>query len=252
VFLRLVVPIAVIVLLLLALRWFRRTPPERVAAILRRTALYGAIGLILVLVATGRLPWLLGVIGAAVPVVLRVAALVQAFPVLKRVARALGLGAVGGRPDGEDSSTSSIRTRFLSMSLDHQSGSLDGTVLEGRFRGRRLSELTQDQIVDLLLTCRTGDPDSAAILEAYLDRYHGDDWRAQGAGTGGAGESRSASVGMTTDEAWAILGLAPGASEDEVRAAHRRLMQKFHPDRGGSDFLAAKINEAKDFLLRKR
>jgi DnaJ-domain-containing protein 1 len=101
--------------------------------------------------------------------------------------------------------------------------------------------------MELLSMCRGTDPQSAAVLEAYLDRTRGAQWRQQDGGRGTAPPSNAAA--MTRDEALAILGLARGASPEQIRDAHRRLMQRFHPDRGGSDYLAAKINEAKSLLL---
>lgn len=71
-----------------------------------------------------------------------------------------------------------------------------------------------------------------------------------------AGQQRPGGAGIETpgpnsvEEAYALLGLNPGARREEIIAAHRRLMQKVHPDRGGSDFLAAQINRAKEILLK--
>jgi hypothetical protein len=136
------------------------------------------------------------------------------------------------------------------MSLDHRTGTLAGTVLEGPYRGRQLDKLSLTQLLDLLQLARATDSQSAALLETYLDRTFGDRWRQADADPGpkkNAG-SRTDSM-MTRDEALAILALPQDASDQDVRAAHRRLIQKLHPDRGGSDYLAAKINQAKDLLL---
>ena len=71
------------------------------------------------------------------------------------------------------------------------------------------------------------------------------------AGPGGQGQGGPArrSSAMTREEAYQVLGLKPGAGEADIRAAHHRLMRAAHPDAGGSDWLAARINQARDMLL---
>ena len=145
--------------------------------------------------------------------------------------------------------TSEISTRFLRMTLDHDSGEMHGEVLMGRFSGRRLDELELEQLVALWQDCRRDDAQSAAVLEAYLDRAHGEAWREMAGIGSGEGAAAAAGGAMTRDEAYNILGLEPGATAEAIREAHRRLMRQVHPDHGGSNYLAAKINEAKDLLL---
>jgi DnaJ-domain-containing protein 1 len=125
---------------------------------------------------------------------------------------------------------------------------LRGTVLQGKFEGRNLEELSFDDLVDLLHECRVNDPQSATVLETYLDRVHGGEWR----GAGGNAEGGRASAGnsaMSRDEAYELLGLQPGASDAEIRDAHRKLLMANHPDKGGSTYIAAQINQARDVLL---
>ncbi|MCX7370785.1 MAG: molecular chaperone DnaJ [Alphaproteobacteria bacterium] len=135
----------------------------------------------------------------------------------------------------------SVETAFLSMTLHHDSGRMTGSVKAGQFAGRDLATLTLSELLALLQECQLADVDSVALLEAWLDRAH-PDWRAEP-----AAEPRSGA--MTRAEALEILGLAEGADEDAIRAAHRRLMRSAHPDQGGSAWLAARINAARDFLL---
>jgi hypothetical protein len=135
----------------------------------------------------------------------------------------------------------SVETAFLSMTLHHDSGRMTGSVKAGQFAGRDLATLTLAELLALLQECQLADVDSVALLEAWLDRAH-PDWRAEPAAEPHSGA-------MTRAEALEILGLAEGADEDAIRAAHRRLMRSAHPDQGGSAWLAARINAARDFLL---
>ncbi len=247
---RLIILLAVLISLYLLIKWFLRTPPKNLARALKKAALYGGIALLVVLVVTGRLPWLFALVGAAIPLLQRLFTLLRLLPMIRRVMAMLGMQqgtAAGGNTGGQ---TSTIRTRYLDMSLDHDTGAMNGTVLEGRFEGRRLDDLDLEQLLELRAECRAGEEQSAAVLEAYLDRTHGDEWRARAECGNDYSPGPAATVGeMTREEAWAVLGVEPDSGEEEIRDAHRRLMQKLHPDRGGSDYLAAKINRAKDLLL---
>jgi hypothetical protein len=137
------------------------------------------------------------------------------------------------------------------MELDHDSGHMEGRCLKGRFAGRTLSSLDKDELLQLLEDLRGTDEQGVLLLEAYLDRV-APDWRDREGDGAERSETRArAGSRMTREEAYDALGLEPGASEEEIRAAHRKLMMKVHPDQGGSDYLAARINEAKDVLLGK-
>jgi hypothetical protein len=222
-------------------RWFVATEPRRVAVAARWIALAVAVVVGGYLIWAGRQALAVFLLPLLLPILLRSRALWNRAK------------AAAGPSPGQ---TSQVETRFLRMTLDHDSGVMTGVVREGRLRGRRLDELDQAEMQELWRECRAEDGQSAAVLEAYLDRTQGEDWRqAAGAGPGpGSGSEsksgpRSAATGMTRQEAYEILGLASGASKKEIRAAHRRLMQQMHPDHGGSNYLAAKINQAKDLLL---
>ena len=120
-------------------------------------------------------------------------------------------------------------------------------MLAGQFAGKTLDQLQLDALLQLLDDCQD-DEESVALLQAYLERVHGDDWQ-QHAGEQARQQTVNPSGKMSRDEALQILGLKEGASEDDIVEAHRRLMQKLHPDRGGTSYLAAVINRAKDVLL---
>jgi len=143
--------------------------------------------------------------------------------------------------------TTRVSTEWIEMELDHNTGEMRGRVLKGAFSGKSLDTLS-DADVNRLYQAVEQDPETVRLLEAYLDRRFGPDWRTQASQEESRARSRSSSA-MSRDEAYRVLGLKPDATEDEIRAAHRKLMLNLHPDRGGTDYLAAKINEAKDVLL---
>jgi hypothetical protein len=145
---------------------------------------------------------------------------------------------------GQASQRTETRTAFLEAWIDHTTGEVGGRVLQGRFGGRLLDSLAGADVLALHAEC-VADPETAKILEAYLDRRLGPEWRQAQRQSMPPGPTGS----MTRLEAFAVLGLAEGAGEEEVHAAHRRLIQRVHPDVGGSADLAARINRAKDILL---
>jgi hypothetical protein len=139
---------------------------------------------------------------------------------------------------------SQVDTGRLRVILDHDTGAMEGTVLAGRHAGRRLDELSREDLTELYDELLREDPDGARLLDAYLARTFQGEWRED--------TSRRPEAGgpMTREEAFEVLGLNPGATVAEIKEAHRRLMKKFHPDQGGSTYFASRINEAKDLLLK--
>lgn len=149
----------------------------------------------------------------------------------------------GGRPN--PNATSRVVTDHLEMELELTTGAMRGRVLKGVFKDRDIETMAPAEMALLWQDCRFADPQSAQLIEAYLDRAH-PSWREDMA----RAESEPGAGGrMTIEEAYEILGLEPGASEQQIRQAHRELMLKLHPDRGGSSYLAVKINEAKELLI---
>lgn len=148
--------------------------------------------------------------------------------------------------------TSKVKSVLLEMELDHDSGAMAGQVTAGSYAGQALDRLGMADLAALMRDCLTRDPDGARLLEAYLDR-RSPGWREDAQRDGDAGQRGAAGTGaMTQQEAYDILGLQPGAGEETVREAHRALMKRIHPDAGGTSGLAARVNQAKDVLLKQR
>lgn len=146
---------------------------------------------------------------------------------------------------------SRLRSAMVEMEIDHATGRIDGMVLAGNLAGQRLSRLDEANLRRLHEECSRLDPEGVPLLEAYLNRRLSG-WREDAQGDRDTRTRIHAQAGaMTKEEAYQILGLQPGASLDEIRQAHRTLMKKLHPDQGGTAYLAARVNEAREVLLSR-
>jgi hypothetical protein len=234
-----VLGIALLVGVLLIGRWYVNAPPSTLLKAFKWTALGLVIVTVLFFLVAGPKLWALWALPALLPWFMRARAVARTA---KNWSRMTGSNATGGAAPGQGSE---VETKFLKMYLDHQSGEMNGEVTQGSFTGQTLRSLSLDNLLALLVEARE-DEQSVQVLTAYLDRYHGDEWRERAGAQEPAGGGNGA---MTADQAYEILGLQPGASNEEIKEAHHRLMNVNHPDHGGSTFLAAQINQAKDFLL---
>ena len=230
-------------LLLVNALWAKAQP--RKGTVLLTSAAVALIAGLGFLAASGRLHWLAAAGAAIFPFLRRALGALRWLPFLRGLAPGMASG-FGAAPFGGDAApdASEVATGELRMTLDHDSGEMDGEVLAGAFQGRRLSTLVDDELRALREGLR--EQDSIRLLDSYLERRFG-----QPAGDAENGEDapRHADGPMTAAQAREVLGIEAEASEQDVVDAHRRLMQKLHPDRGGTSFLAAQLNEAKRVLL---
>ena len=238
---RIILIVAAIVLALFLFRWIKRQPANKRWQMTTVVVVVILLGLVL----TGRLHWLFAFIGAMIPILQRALGLIAYLPVVQRLYRTLG----GNQPAAGQSSQ--VETDYLQMKLDHDTGNLSGTVKAGTHSGRNLQDLSLEELLQLYEEYARIDEDSKLLLGNYLDRTHGTDWRTQFENEATTDEASGISGNLSDEEAYAILGLEPGADKTSIIEAHRRLIQKLHPDRGGSSYLATKINQAKDLLLEK-
>jgi hypothetical protein len=226
---------AVLIAIAIGLKLFVNASPAAVAATMRKMSAWVVFGLAGVLALRGQ-------VALAAPLLVVGTILLRKFG---------GLGAAfpgGPRSEGQKSR---VRTRILAMELDHDTGAMDGEVLSGEFAGRQLSSLDLDELTALYRECEAAGPQTSALLAAYLDRVH-PEWRElEGVAAADEPQVHTGGTEMTREEAFEILGLAYGATREEIRKAHRALMKQFHPDQGGSSYLASKINQAKDLLLEQ-
>jgi hypothetical protein len=232
-------PIFILLILIaavFAVRWYQnqsanKQPPDKF-----KLALYVAGAILLLALITGRLNPLIAVIAAAIPALQRLTHAKKWFDDIR----------TGNAP--QQGNTSKIATAMLEMQLDHDSGELSGTVLKGAHAGSQLANLDKPQLLVLMSECQSINDQSAAVLSAYLDRRFGSGWRS---GTESSYPTDPNSGSMSVKEAQEILGISGQASREEIITAHKKLIQKLHPDRGGSNYLATQVNQARDLLLAR-
>lgn len=206
------------------------------------------LGLIfLILAVTGRAPAMFAILGAAMTQVMRFAPLLMRYmPSLKK--------AYTNSTNPGAASRSQVVTKTLKMTLDHSNGTMDGEVLEGNLAGRQLQTLSLDELKALYLYCNQHDPEASRLLMSFIARERADSWDGDTGQHSGDGQSSGSQMGsgssaMDKNEAISVLGLEEPFSRKDVTAAHRSLMGKFHPDKGGNTYLATKLNNARDLLL---
>ncbi len=233
----LVLGIGLFVAALLFARWFSSADPAVLARALKWAAVILGALVVGFLVVTGRAGPAIALLGAAL----------MLYRGLRGLPFQSGLSA-GSRAQPAAGQTSQVETEYLRMQLDHDSGDTQGTVLKGAFAGRELNDLDLEALLTLYEEILRSDEQSARLLESFLERGPHDRWR-EALDTRRKAASSSVKGQMTRAEACEILGVGADASVTEIKAAHRRLMSVNHPDRGGSGYLAAKINLAKEVLL---
>lgn len=233
---------------ILLMRWYANADPAVLKRVGKWTAIFLLAFVALFLALTGRLAAAFGLVMGIFAFGWRLFNMLSMFQQVRGMFG--GLGGFGGGAQASTGQSSRVDSSFLRMTLDHDSGRMDGEVIAGEFQGRLLSAMSLEDLIAFRATI-AGDGDSLGLLDAYLDRAHVG-WRddVQGGHDRHSSEQAHRSGPMTEIEALSILGLESGADRKAIKNAYRQLMSKVHPDKGGSVYLAAKINEAKDFLLK--
>lgn len=234
---RIILLLAIITVIYLLWRRAGAMPPHKRKAEYIKLLLGALVIAVIGLTLTGRMHW----VGAAFTGLL--VALRQSLPLLLRYFPMLA--SLRGQKAAASGQSSTVESAVLRMQLNHDNGDLQGEVLKGEFTGWRLADMNREQLQTLFNYCSAEDADSVQLLDSYLQqRFPGEgpfDQQPPPQGNSG-GQMRRA-------EALAVLGLDEKATDEDIVNAHRKLMQKLHPDRGGNDYLASKINQAKDELL---
>ena len=236
---------AVIAGLIVVGRWYVSTDIKTLLKVLRWLLLGIVFSIVLFFIFSGRLTWAFAALPALLPWFFRLRTFARAAKTFSRMRQSYGAG-LSSKSTGRNSN---IETRYLRMCLDNETGVMDGEVIAGPYIGQLLNNMSVQDLIQLRQLCDKDDPESGRVLEVFLDRRR-PGWREENSETSESSSSPRTSA-MGRAEAIQILGLREGFTKSEITQAHRRLISGIHPDHGGSNFLAAQINQAKDVLLRE-
>lgn len=232
---RIILLLVVIAIIYYLLYRFKRLQAEKQSQLIKLLSIAGLALLVVMLALTGKLSWLLAAIAAVVPLVPRLLRFaLGAWPALRPLFLRY-----------RQNKQSSMQTQIIKLQIDMLTGELKGEVLAGEFKGEKLQAMQLEQLLILLQRCSHQDQASAALLESYLNRVY-PEWTKQP----GHSSGHAVNSDMSEQQAREILGVKLSASKKDITRAHKQLMQKMHPDRGGSDFLAQQINKARDVLFK--
>ncbi len=223
--------------------WNNTPDPKQKKLLLQKTVIGVLVVTLLLLVLTGRVHW----IGAVFAGIL--ASFRQMLPLVLRYLPMLTQAYRQFSPKSNPPNTSTVNSKIIVMTLDHITGKLSGKVLEGKYAGCKLDEMSNQDLQNLFQYCLETDMNSAKLLETYIAERFGDQFSDQSASDNN--NNPQASNDMSVSEALQILGLDGEPDIDEVTEAYRKIMQKLHPDRGGNHYFAAKANQAREVLLKK-
>lgn len=235
-----IVGITLLIGALLISRWYVNAAPSALLKMFKWGAIVLAIVIVLFFLVFGPKLWALWALPVLLPWIMRARMAVRLAKNWSRMSNASKTAGV------DPEQMSEVETDFLKMYLDHKTGEMNGDVTKGKFAGKTLRSLSLDNLLEILSEV-SEDDQSVQVLTAYLDRYHSGEWQRSNK----ASDAINKGNAMTMEEAYEILGLETGASEASIKEAHHKLMNRNHPDHGGSNFLATKINQAKDLLLGK-
>lgn len=208
---------------------FYSLPKEKRKSFIFKAVLFVLAAVIVVGVATGRMHWLSAVFAAMLPLLrFGFGSVMRFLPFLIR----------------QNNGVASFKTEYLDVKFYIQEAKFTGSIIKGLHEGKALEALSTEELDELETYYQSRDNKSYYLIRIARQR--------RGANQQNSSQSNSPPPfsDPAVEEALQILGLSGNPSKEEIIQAHRRLINKLHPDRGGSDFLAARVNQAKDVLLK--